>query len=75
VKIDLCNIFFFGIETSGGLDNEARKYVQLLARVSGGSMGVEIQQIDQQIVLESQTARANQVSITIVLTHPQPSKN
>jgi hypothetical protein len=60
------------METSGGIGKEARKYVQLLAR---GSMGVEIQRIYQQIVVEFQTARANQVDITrnsFVLPHPPP---
>jgi hypothetical protein len=63
------------METSGGLGNEARKYVQLLARLSGGSMGAEIQRIYQQIAVEFQTARANQVYITrnrFVLPHPPP---
>jgi hypothetical protein len=64
------------METSGGLGNEARKYVQLLARLSGGSMmGVEIQRIYQQIAVEFQTARANQFYITrnrFVLPHPLP---
>jgi len=74
-KTDRCNIFFFGMETSGGLGKEARKYVQLLARLSGGSMGMEIQRIYQQIAVELQTARANQVYITrnrFVLPHPPP---
>jgi hypothetical protein len=74
-KTNRCNIFFFGMETSGGLGKEAKKYVQLLARLSGGSMGVEIQRIYQQIAVEFQTARANQVYITrnrFVLPHPPP---
>jgi hypothetical protein len=61
------------METSGGLGKEARKYVQLLARLSGGSMLAEIQRIYQQIAVEFQTARANQVYITrnsFVLPHP-----
>ena len=74
-KTDRCNIFFFGVETSGGLGKEARQYVKLLARLSGGSMGVEIQRIYQQIAVELQTARANQVYITrnrFVLPFPPP---
>jgi hypothetical protein len=55
------------------LGNEARKYVQLLARLSGGSMGAEIQRIYQQIAVEFQTARANQVTRNrFVLRHPPP---
>jgi hypothetical protein len=53
----------FGMETSGGRGKEARKYEQLLARLSGGSM----------IAVEFLTARANQVYITrnsFVLPHP-----
>mgnify|MGYP006165262259 FL=1 len=74
-KTDRCNIFFFGIETSGGLGKEARQYVKLLARLAGGPMGVEIQRIYQRIAVELQTARANQVYITrnrFVLHHPPP---
>ena len=70
---DRCNIFFFGVETSGGLGKEARQYVKLLARLAGGPMGVEIERIYQQIAVELQTARANQVTRNrFVLHHPPP---
>jgi hypothetical protein len=37
-KTNRCNIFFFGMETSGGLSKEATKIcTTLLARLSGGS--------------------------------------
>jgi hypothetical protein len=62
------------METSGGLGKEVRKYVQLLARLSGGSMGVEIQRIYQQIAVEFQTARANQVYIITSWKLPSTSK-
>ena len=74
-QTDRCHIFFFGVETSGGLGKEARQYVKLLARLAGGPMGMEIQRIYQQIAVELQTARANQVYITrnrFVLHHPPP---
>ena len=44
-----CNILFFAIETSGGFGREARDYVKLLAKLSGGSMGSEIQHIYQEL--------------------------
>ena len=40
-QTDRFNIFFFGVETSGGLGKEARQYVKLLARLAGGPMGME----------------------------------
>ena len=59
------NIFFFAVETSGGLSYEARKYVKLLAKISqGGPIGLEIQRIYQELAVEIQTSRANQVYIT-----------
>lgn len=58
------NIFFFAVETSGGLGQEARKYVRLLAKLSGGPIGWEIQNIYQMLAVEIQNARANQVYIT-----------
>ena len=39
------NIFFFAVETSGGLSYEARKYVKLLAKISNSPMGWAIQRI------------------------------
>ena len=57
-------IYVFLNETSGGLSFEARKYVKLLAKVSGGPMGWEIQRIYQELAVEIQNARANQVYIT-----------
>lgn len=63
-KTNQCNILFFAIETSGGLGKEARDYVKLLAKLSGGSMGSEIQRIYQTLAVEFQNARANQVYIT-----------
>ena len=58
------NIFFFAVETSGGLSYEARKYVKLLAKISQGPIGLEIQRIYQELAVEIQTSRANQVYIT-----------
>ena len=58
------NIFFFAVETSGGLSYEARKYVKLLAKISQGPIGLEIQRIYQELAVEIQISRANQVYIT-----------
>ena len=63
-KTDRTNIFFFAVETSGGLGKEARNYVKLLAKLSGGSLGWEIQHIYQMLAVEIQSARANQIYIT-----------
>jgi hypothetical protein len=53
-----CSIFFFAVETTGGLGKEARDYVKLLAKLAGGTL----------------SARANQVYIRenmlLVLLHP-----
>jgi hypothetical protein len=32
------SIFFFAVETSGGLGKEAREFVKLLAKMSGGDL-------------------------------------
>jgi hypothetical protein len=42
-----CNLFFFAVETSGGLGKEARDFGKLLARLDGGPMGSVIQRIYQ----------------------------
>jgi hypothetical protein len=61
---DRCAIFFFAVETSGGLGREARNYVKMLAKLSGGPMGFTIMRIYQTLAVEVQTARANQVYFT-----------
>jgi hypothetical protein len=33
-----CSIFFFAVETTGGLGKEARDYVKLLAKLAGGTL-------------------------------------
>jgi hypothetical protein len=59
-----CNLFFFAVETSGGLGKEARDFVKLLAKLDGGPMGSVIQRIYQTLAVEIQNAGANQVYIT-----------
>jgi hypothetical protein len=60
---DRCAIFFFAVETSGGLGREAND-VKMLAKLSGGPMGFTIMRIYQTAAVEVQTARANQVYFT-----------
>jgi hypothetical protein len=59
---DQCAIFFFAVETSGGLGRE--EIMKMLAKLSGGPMGFTIMRIYQTLVVEVQTARANQVYFT-----------
>ncbi len=54
-------VVIFAIETSGSLSYEARQYVKLFANLSGGPIGVEIQRIYQELAVEVQNSRANQV--------------
>jgi hypothetical protein len=42
------------------LGREARNYVKMLAKLSGGPMGFTIMRIYQTLAVEVQTARANQ---------------
>jgi hypothetical protein len=37
-RTDRSSIFFFAVETSGGLGKEAREFVKLLAKMSGGDL-------------------------------------
>ena len=59
-----CSIFFFAVETTGGLGKEARDYVKLLAKLAGGTLSTTILRIYQTLAVEFQCARANQVYIT-----------
>jgi hypothetical protein len=59
-----CSIFFFAVETTGGLGKEARDYVKLLAKLAGGTLSATILRIYQTLAVEFQCARANQVYIT-----------
>jgi hypothetical protein len=43
----------FAVETSGGLGREARNYVKMLAKLSGGPMGFTIMRIYQTVAVES----------------------
>ena len=63
-QTDRSSIFFFAVETSGGLGKEAREFVKLLAKMSGGDLSSTILRIYQTLAVEFQTARAEQIYIT-----------
>jgi hypothetical protein len=52
-----CSIFFFAVETTGGLGKEARDYVKLLAKLAGGTLSATILRIYQTLAVEFQCAR------------------
>jgi hypothetical protein len=56
-----CSIFFFAVETTGGLGKETRDYLELLQVVGRCAT---ILRIYQTLAVEFQCARANQVYIT-----------
>jgi hypothetical protein len=62
-RTDRSSIFFFAVETSGGLGKEAREFVKLLAKMSGGDLSSTIR-IYQTLAAEFQTARAEQIYFT-----------
>ena len=62
-RTDRSSIFFFTVETSGGLGKEAREFVKLLAKMSGGDLSSTILRIYQTLAVEFQTARAEQIYI------------
>ena len=62
-QTDRSSIFFFAVETSGGLGKEAREFVKLLAKMSGDLSSI-ILRIYQTLAVEFQTARAEQIYIT-----------
>jgi hypothetical protein len=47
-----CSIFFFAVETTGGLGKEARDYVKLLAKLAGGTLSATILRIYQTLAVE-----------------------
>jgi hypothetical protein len=63
-RTDRSSIFFFAVETSGGLGKEAREFVKLFAKMSGGDLSSTILRIYQTLAVEFQTARAEQIYIT-----------
>jgi hypothetical protein len=63
-RTDRSSIFFFAVETSGGLGKEAREFVKLLAKMSGGDLSSTILRIYQTLAVKFQTARAEQIYIT-----------
>jgi hypothetical protein len=61
-RTDRSSIFFFAVETSGGLGNAAREFVKLLAKMSG-DLSSTILRIYQTLAVEFQTARAEQPTL------------
>jgi hypothetical protein len=57
-RTDRSSIFYFAVETSGGLGKEAREFVKLLAKMSGGDLSSTILRIYQTLAVEFTNRRS-----------------
>ena len=58
-------MFFFGMESFGGMGGEARSFCKLIAKLSGGQLGEKVNYFYQRVSVRMQWIRAWQISTTL----------